>query len=219
MLSRFFSKKRLWVIPLYYALYMAAFWALENHTPQRLHLLHTVLDDWIPFCEYFILPYLLWFPFIGAAVGYFALFHRNVREYWQFCLSMAIGLTLFLLISWLYPNGQNLRPALAAGENIFVDLVRMIYQVDTSTNVLPSMHVFTTMAVASSLDRCRSLKKYRGFRRAVWGLSILIILSTLFVKQHSAIDMFSGILLYGGIYWLLYRKEIGRQPELQAENL
>ncbi len=213
MLAKFFSQKRLWVIPIYFVLYMIAFRLLETHVPQKLHILHTALDDRIPFCEYFVIPYLLWFGYVAAAVFYFALVQKDVREYWQFFLAMGIGLALFLLISWVYPNGQNLRPTLPAEGNIFVEMVRFLYRVDTSTNVLPSMHVFTSMAVATALDRSRSLKGRRAFRKASWILAILIMLSTLFIKQHSAVDAFSGVLLYAVIYCLLYGKEaFGRQP-------
>ena len=213
MLTKFFSRKQLWVIPVYFILYMIVFRLLEAHVSTRLHILHTALDDQIPFCEYFVIPYLLWFGYVAAAVFYFALIQKNVREYWQFFLSMGTGLALFLLISWIYPNGQNLRPVLPADGNIFTEMVRYLYQIDTPNNVLPSMHVFTSMAVATALDRCRSLKKYWIFRKTSWVLTILIILSTMFLKQHSAIDAFAGILLYAGVYCLFYGKEaFGRQP-------
>ena len=37
----------------------------------HFHVIHTALDDRIPFCEYFIVPYLLWFGYVAWAVGYF----------------------------------------------------------------------------------------------------------------------------------------------------
>ena len=53
------KKKRIWVIPVYGFFYMAAFVFLENNSSAKLHMIHSVIDDQIPFCEYFIIPYLI----------------------------------------------------------------------------------------------------------------------------------------------------------------
>ena len=122
------------------------FQLLEARGPKELHLIHTVLDDRIPFCEYFIVPYVLWFFYVAAAVAYFAFFQKSVKEYWQFMISLGIGMTLFLLVSWFWPNGHDLRPKLPEGGSVFVEMVRMLYRIDTPTNILPSIHVFNSLA-------------------------------------------------------------------------
>ena len=49
-----------WVL-LYALIYMPWFTYLERHVTAAFYLIHSPLDDYIPFVEYFIVPYLLWF--------------------------------------------------------------------------------------------------------------------------------------------------------------
>ena len=54
-----------WVL-LYALLYMPWFTYLERHVTADFYLIHSPLDDYIPFVEYFIVPYLLWFVYLAA---------------------------------------------------------------------------------------------------------------------------------------------------------
>lgn len=217
-MKKLFYKKHVWIIFAYFFIYMAAFQFLETRSVSRIHIIHTALDDRIPFCEYFIIPYFLWFLYSAGTVIYFAFFNKNVREYWQLILSLGLGLTLFLLVSWCYPNGHNLRPLLSADGNIFTEMVRFLYRIDTPTNILPSMHVFVSLAAAVAIDRCQALKKHWIIRKASWVLAILIVLSTLFLKQHSTFDAFCGIALYTFLYLLIYGKEAYSMQSVPARR-
>ena len=46
----------------YMIFYLCFFNYLEHRTGVQVHMLQMRADYKIPFCEYFILPYLLWFP-------------------------------------------------------------------------------------------------------------------------------------------------------------
>ena len=96
------------------------------------HLIHSFVDDLIPFCEYFIIPYVLWFLVVLGSVMYFALGSPGKKEYYQYMATLGVGMTLFLIISFVYPNGQNLRPELT-GEGPFIQAVQLLYQTDTPT--------------------------------------------------------------------------------------
>ena len=50
------------VIVAYFLIYILLFGYLENRTVYRYHVVHTVFDDMIPICEFFVIPYLLRFP-------------------------------------------------------------------------------------------------------------------------------------------------------------
>lgn len=143
-------------IPAYGILYLLAFQYVEQRSV-RHHIIHMKIDDYIPFCEYFIVPYFLWFIFIAATVFYFAFINKNKKEYWQLVLSLGIGMTLFIIISLIFPNGQELRPSLS-GDSIFIEMVRYLYKIDTPTNIFPSIHVFNTVAC------CIAVFRHRGFR-------------------------------------------------------
>ena len=48
----------------YMIFYLCFFNYLEHRTGVQVHMLQMRADYKIPFCEYFILPYLLWFPYV-----------------------------------------------------------------------------------------------------------------------------------------------------------
>ena len=121
-------------------------------------MIHSVLDDKIPFVEYFIVPYLLWFVFIAAVFLYF--FFTDVEGFYKLAKLSFIGMTIFLLISTVFPNGLTLRPVVFPRDNIFTDMVRMLYLADTPTNVFPSLHVFNSLAACIAIAQSEQLKKH-----------------------------------------------------------
>lgn len=178
---------------LYFPLYLAAFRYLENITPEHLHIISSPLDQYIPFLPVFIIPYLFWFVYIALPGMYFLFCERDV-----FCRLMyfgMIGMTVFLLISYVYPNGLAIRPEHLAGDSVFIKLTRYVYSVDTSTNVLPSIHVFNSIGIYLAVKDSENLRKKKGIRYASLTITVLIILSTMFVKQHSVVDVIAGLLL------------------------
>ena len=178
---------------LYFPLYLAAFRYLENITPEHLHIISSPLDQYIPFLPVFIIPYLFWFVYIALPGMYFLFCEREV-----FCRLMyfgMIGMTVFLLISYVYPNGLAIRPEHLIGESVFIKLTRYVYSVDTSTNVLPSIHVFNSIGIYLAVKDSDNLRKKKGIRYASLTITVLIILSTMFVKQHSVVDVIAGLLL------------------------
>ena len=46
---------------IYGILYLLTFFALENRGVQKIYMVHSELDNLIPFCEYFVIPYFGWF--------------------------------------------------------------------------------------------------------------------------------------------------------------
>ena len=72
------------------------------------------------------------------------------------------GMTIFLIICTVFPNGLNLRPDTFVRDNIFVDMVRQLYQTDTSTNVLPSIHVFNSIGAVIAISHSDALKKHKA---------------------------------------------------------
>lgn len=200
----FFQKKHQWVIAFYTFLYLIGFFLLEQRDIQEYHIIHSSIDQLIPFVEIFVIPYMLWFVFMVAAIIYFAFFNPDVKEYWQLILTLGIGMTVFLIISWLFPNMLELRPAEFGRSNIFTFMISILYKIDTPTNVFPSIHVFNSIAIGIAIVRCKALKKHNVVRIGSLVLSILIVLSTMFIKQHSVYDVTFGILMYICLYKFLY---------------
>lgn len=205
-----------WIIPIYGFFYMLAFQYVERR-PVRPHIIHMKIDDYIPFCEYFIIPYLLWFAFIAVTVFYFAFINKNRPEYWQLIITLGIGMTLFIIISLVYPNGQDLRPALT-GDSIFIKLVRNLYKLDTPTNILPSIHVFNSVACCIAIFRHERFQKHKVFLSGIFLLTALIIMATVFLKQHTILDVFAAFALNAFCFQLLYKpKAIQQKQPIRAK--
>ncbi|MBQ0001691.1 MAG: phosphatase PAP2 family protein [Clostridiales bacterium] len=183
------------VIGIFSLFYLFAFRYLEARPIHGYHVVHTVFDDFIPFCEYFIIPYALWFPYMFGTFFYFIFFNKNKKEYYQFTFNMILGMSVFLVVSYFYPNIQYLRPTTFANNNIFTQAVRFLYKVDTPTNILPSIHVYNSLAIHMAINSCEALRDKKWVRRGSLVLCILIVLSTMFLRQHTVVDVVMGITL------------------------
>ena len=192
-MKAFFQKYRHALVLLYGLIYMPWFMWLESRSNLPYHVIHVKLDDMIPFVEYFIVPYLLWFVYVAAVFVY--LFFKNRREFYQYCIFLFTGMTLFLIVSTLYPNGHLLRPNTFARNNIFTFAVQILYQADTATNIFPSLHVYNSIAAHRAVANSETLAGNRLIRGGSFVLMVSIILATMFLKQHSVLDVISGILL------------------------
>ena len=115
-------------------------------------------------------------------------------------------MTIFIIVSYLYPNGLELRPETFTRDNIFVQLTKMIYSMDTPTNVLPSIHVFNSMAVYFAVKHSTKLKNTQAARPGALVMTTIIILSTMFLKQHSVVDVLTALILSCLSYDFIYNE-------------
>lgn len=178
---------------LYPLLYMACFLWLERHI-RPVHIIEIPLDSHIPFCEYFILPYDAWFAYVAVTAAFF-FFFVNLEDMYRLFLHLFLGMTIFLIVSALYPNGLALRPKTFPRDNFCTSLVKALYDTDTPTNVLPSIHVYNSICVHIAIANNDYLKSKKWMIPASFVLMLLIILSTMFLKQHSIVDVVSGMIL------------------------
>ena len=189
---------------------LAAFWpvfglcfyALEWLVPGRMyHVMYHPVDDWIPFCELFVIPYLFWFVFMVG--GYVYTFFANPRAFRRMMLFTILTYGGGLLMFALYPTCQELRPEVFARDNILTRTMAWFYTRDTSTNVCPSLHVCGSVAAALGLLDTKRFSSPRR-RRAVMATALTICVSTVFVKQHSILDMVWGFLFCAAAWRLVY---------------
>lgn len=192
------------------------FWLEQDVTDYRV--IHMALDDHIPFCEVFIVPYLLWFFYVAAVVVF--LMFKNKQEYYKTCIFLMTGMTVFLIISTLWPNGHHLRPLVLPRDNIFSSLVTLLWRTDTPTNLWPSIHVYNSLGAHFAVMHSRELADKKGIKIASLILAVSIILSTMLLKQHSVFDVITGLLLGAVMYVLVYRKEwlLASRPQRTAQH-
>ena len=192
---RIFYLKYKHAIPLiiYGIIYMTWFAWLEKNTTGHYRIIHMAADDYIPFCEVFVIPYFLWFAYVSAVVIYF--FFKNKEDYYRTCIFLFTGMTIFLIVSTLWPNGQHLRPAVMPRDNIFTRMVAALYRTDTPTNLWPSIHVYNSLGAHFAIIRSKCFEKKKGIRIGSLILAVSIIMATMFIKQHSLVDVLCGWIL------------------------
>lgn len=205
---------------LYWPVFGLLFMFVERFYPVKNYFeMHCALDDLIPFCEFFVIPYLFWFVFLVGMHLYTLLF--DVAGFRKMMKFIMITYTVTIVIYFIFPTCQNLRPPEFIRDNIFTRFLDGFYEFDTNTNVCPSIHVIGTMAVvfaAFHTERFRSWKWKLSF--AVVGL--LICMSTVMLKQHSILDVIAAVPVCALGYIFSYKikprsPKISSNPKAPAE--
>ena len=181
-----------WVLS-YFLIYMPWFVYLEKRTNVRHYMIHSPIDNHIPFIEYFIVPYLVWFVFIAVTVTYFLI--KDKWGFYRLCAFLFSGMTIFLIICTVFPNALNLRPT-----------------------VFPrDIHVFNSIGVSIAISHSNDLKKHRWIQISAYILAVLIILSTMFLKQHSVTDVIAAVTMACIIYPFVYVTADKKAPKLSQQ--
>ena len=187
--------------PIYGLLFLTVerLWIRDSYAP-----VHCALDDAIPFCELFLLPYLFWFVFLVGMLLYTLL--RDPDAFRGMMRFIIVSYSAAILIYMLFPNCQQLRPLAFQRDNPLTRFIARFYEFDTNTNVCPSIHVIgSAAAMFAAWDS-------RDFQTAAWRIAflvtaLLISVSTVFIKQHSVLDLLAAVPVCGAAYWFAYGKK------------
>lgn len=178
---------------------------IENMNPAgEYHLIHCPLDDRIPFQELFLIPYVLWFVGIIGMHLYTMIYDvPSFKKYTKFLIiSMSTSTAIFIL----YPSYQQLRPDVFPRDNLLTDIVGLLYQFDTNTNIFPSEHAIGALAVFAASIHTKGM--HSPMKTARMGImTILVCLSTVFLKQHSILDVAAALPICVIAYIACYGKE------------
>ncbi|MBQ9808007.1 MAG: hypothetical protein IJM55_03975 [Ruminococcus sp.] len=198
-------------ILIFMAVYMVWFGAVERTDFSQCTEIHCALDDKIPFCEYFIVPYLLWFLFVAAGAVY-QLF-ADEKEFRELCAVLMSGMFVFLVLSSMFPNILFLRPEELPRDNVFCRMVERLYATDTPTNVMPSIHVYNTLAILFSVFRSQGrITGNTAVKAGCTVLSVSIILATMLLKQHSVMDVTGAFIMFA-VFQTLFIKVFSSEEE------
>lgn len=159
------------------------------------------LDARIPFCEWFVIPYYFWFVFIIGFLLYGLLYDRRSFRDCMYFIMLTYSATMVIYLLW--PNMQTLRPTVFERDNLLTGIVQGLYDFDTNTNVCPSIHVLGSMAVCLAGVRAPRLRGW-GWKLFFHLSNVLICLSTVFLKQHSILDVIAALALSAVCYPLAF---------------
>jgi len=188
-------------ILIYAPIYMIWFIAIEKHTFSHYSIIHTAIDDIIPFNEIFVIPYYMWFLYVSLTLLFF-MFSFDVEDYYKNFIFLATGMTVFLVVSTLFPNMHHLRPVVMPRDNVLTHLVQMIYRTDSSANLWPSIHVYNSLGTMIAVHHSKRIKRTGKIISDFIGISI--ILSTMFIKQHSVYDVITAFIMATIFYIVFY---------------
>ena len=187
---------------LYLPIHFAWYFILEHAITADYYSISCSLDNLIPFCEWFIFPYFSWFLYM-VITGFYFLFNDD-EAFEHYLLSMFFGFFISMTIMSVFPNGQDLRPT-SYNANFAAQIVKWTQQFDTNTNVFPSMHVVGALSAWFAIMNSKKLKPKVWLQVLNWLLCASIILATVFLKQHSVLDVFAGVAICAITFFVTYK--------------
>lgn len=193
-----------WVL-LYLPCYLSYFAWLQTRTPEAV-IIESSIDQMIPTVPLFFIPYALWWGLFPGALLYFL--HKDKADFLKLCFVLFGGYTVCLFVYTVAPNGLQLREPLA-GSDLCTKGILWLRSIDPPYNVCPSMHVSSTVAIDLTTRSSRHVPRWGKWLISI--IAFLIILSTMFIKQHSVIDVIWGFLVSVALYglwqmWQMFRR-------------
>ena len=194
-------KKYIWFFPVY----LIGFVFLERSgIIKEYHIVQCAWDNMIPLVESFVIPYLMWHLSILLLSIYTFLcaedkFEKMLR-YFIFCS------VICFLCFIIFPSAVNLRPKTFERDNVFTDILKIVYFLDTSTNTCPSMHVIGAFGLVFTAWNLKPFDNNAGRAFSIV-LCVLICLSTVLIKQHSVIDVFLAFPVAAMGYWTCFTNQ------------
>lgn len=204
-------KKRLLIL-LYFIIYLLFFYIVEHVcTDRHYFVLDAPIDHRIPFIPQFVIAYYFWFVYhVWGLLP--AFIHEDQNEYYRIAFALFSGMTVFIIVSFIFPNMQTLRPT-HLGNDIFSKMIAAIYASDTPTNIMPSIHVYNSLVLNTGIWRSPEAGKHHALRGLSLFCCIMIILSTVFIKQHTIADIIGAFVMYLVFYRFFFTRRF-RLPAL-----
>lgn len=162
------------------------------------------LDEQIPFVPFFLLFYVLaYVQWVGSYIGHCRL---GVEPCYRMVAADLIA-KLICLLFFLFLPTQMTRPEIT-GDGFWEQGVALIYAIDRPINLLPSVHCLESwMCFRTAMQ----LPKKNGWYITAQGvLTVLVLASTVLIKQHLVLDIPTGVLIAEVGYQLANRTGLWR---------
>lgn len=147
----------------------------------------TTIDNFIPLITFFIVIYISYFLMLFFSLIY--LISLKTPRYLNLTLlAIAIACIIAYIFYWFFQNYID-RPAIIA-QSIFDSVYLWINSQVAPYNAFPSLHVAISTICFISFQKIKS-----HYTKPILIWVILIILSTVFTKQHYFLDVLGGLFL------------------------
>lgn len=154
------------------------------------HNLSNSIDRDIPFINSFVVIYCFWYIFY--LFNYILITREGKDKYFKFFTADFIAKIICFFLFVFFPTTMDLRPAVTE-HSIFDSIIKVIYFIDPPTNLFPSIHCMVSWFCFIGIKNSNKIPYWYKLLSLV--ISLLIIISTLLVKQHIVIDAIAGVLL------------------------
>lgn len=171
---------------------------LSNNVGTPVWTVHCALDDRIPFVDWFIVFYFLWYLYISVPLVWLMI--RSKNDFLRMSVLLLCGMVLCNIFFFICPTALDIRAEaereVANKSGLIPLMCRFIYASDNARNVFPSLHCFESVAIHITLCHSETGRKHRAWLYPISLFTcVAICLSTVFIKQHSVLDAAAGIAL------------------------
>lgn len=195
------NKKEIGILTAILLIQSSVYFLAKLFQPYQI-VLNNNLDDKIPFIPEFIYFYILWYLLLFLVP--LLVLKYSKKNFNNYILTSISFITIEFLLFVAFPTTIN-RYQFDVN-NLSTFLVDLIYKSDTPVyNLFPSGHcAYAFLFVTLVLDT-KNIKINTKFFISI--ISLLIILSTLFIKQHVLIDVI-GALIIIPLYYFVKKQNI-----------
>lgn len=173
------------------------------------NLIGSSLDNYIPFIPSFIYFYMMWYPFEIFSLYY--IYKKDKNNYIKTLAVLIISLSIMYLIFIIYPTMVD-RPEVNSFNSLTTLLLYIAFKSDTPVNCFPSGHCIICFVMIFSFIKSKNITFKNKIIFIV--INILIILSTLFVKQHVIYDVIGSFILTITSFYLIYKTNLLKKIKL-----
>ena len=167
----------------------AAFYWIVKIFQYNYNTFYLNVDYTIPFINYFVYIYDLFYPFTFLCL--FIMYKHDKKVYKNALIGLTIGFIICCIMFIIYPTIM-IRPDVKVDS--FTNFVLYVtYKADTpAINCFPSIHCLFMFQMIFSISKI-SINKYKKLSLIIF--AILVILSTLFIKQHYVMDVLVSFII------------------------
>lgn len=172
------------------------FYFFLNRRIKDARLIHTSIDDVIPFIAWSVFPYLFFYgPLLYGSI--FISYFQNLRDFYFYSFSLFFVLLESFLIFIFFPT--KVREYTITTKSVWNTLVTLIYKYDKRVTAFPSLHVGVSLVCSYHLAQW-----YPDWTYVCVAITGSIVISTVTLKQHSILDIAGGFIT--GISSILFGK-------------
>lgn len=170
-------------------LLQALIYFLSKFTPVKTHFIGNAIDYKIPFIAFFSIFYVGWF--LEIIIVPMILNKYKKSELKRYFLGVLLAILICGVFYLFYPTTSDIRPDVHI-KGFFTLVLYLVYFFDgPMANLFPSMHCWMCFYYIYYMLFNKEIDK--RWRIGIIIFSILVILSTMFIKQHVVIDVIAAL--------------------------